>query len=100
MTSVPFDTVGVPPGTDVRLFAQPPFHMVVVAPPGTKADLGTIFATGLAGCFTFDDGLDWPDREGCTAATAYLAAGHPVCMVFEDVAAATSCRDRLRELVH
>ncbi len=92
--------ITLPPGSDVRLCLVSPFSLVLVAPPGTKADPDMLLRSGIAGLFTFDPGLAWPDRSGCAAATAYLAAGHPICLQFEALADAMACHKRMQEMVH
>ncbi len=92
--------IDVPPGSDLRLCIVSPVSLVLVAPPGVKADLDILHRPGIAGLFTHDAGLTWPDRSGCAAATAYLAAGHPIALQFEALADAMACHARFKALVH
>ena len=92
--------ITVPPGSALRLCLVCPISLVLVAPPGVKADLDMLCRPGITGLFTHDPGLTWPDRSGCAAATAYLAAGHPIALQFEALADAIACHARFKLLVH
>lgn len=87
--------ITIPPGCDIRLSIVAPHSLVLVAPPGVEADLGMFCRPGVAGLFTFDPGLTWPDRSGCLAATYYLSHGCPILLQFESLADAMTCRKRL-----
>ncbi len=88
-------TITIPPGCDIRLSIVAPHSLVLVTPPGVEADLGMFRRPGVAGLFTFDPGLTWPERSGCLAATFYLANGVPICLQFDNLADAMTCWKRL-----
>lgn len=87
--------ITIPPDCDVRLSIVAPHSLVLVAPPGIEANIEMFFRPGVAGLFTFDHGLTWPDRSGCLAATYYLTHGCPICLRFDSLADAMTCRKRL-----
>ncbi len=88
-------TITIPPGCDVRLSIVAPHSLVLVAPLGVEADLGMFYRPGVAGLFTFDPGLTWPDRNGCSAASYYLTHNCPILFEFDNLADAMTCRKRL-----
>ncbi len=88
-------TITIPPGCDVRLSIIAPHSLVLVAPPGMAADLSMLLPVGVSGVFTFDRGLTWPDRKGCSAATALLANDSPLCFQFDGLADAMAFHKRL-----
>lgn len=91
-----FAHIAVPADCAIALSSLGAAHVVLVAPPGMAADLAMLTRPGnLAGAFTHDDGLTWPDDRGCAAASACLAAGCAVGLIFQDEASAVACRDRL-----
>jgi hypothetical protein len=98
MSSGNSSAIAVPKGSDVRLQIISPHNFVFVAPPGVKAELEMFTKPGIAGLFTFDGGLTWPDRAGCKAATVYLGTGFPICLQFDDLASAMTCAKRFRDL--
>jgi len=89
-------TIALPQGTDIRLSIRPPYHLVVVAPSPLTANLDDLLSKPrVIGMFTFDPGVTWPDRSGCAYASVYLAAGHPICLQFDELTDALACRERL-----
>jgi hypothetical protein len=71
--------------------------MVVVAPAPLKADLDLLLREpSVIGLFTFDPGVTWPDRSGCAYASAYLAAGHAICLQFDALGDAVAAHERLQ----
>ena len=88
--------ITVPTGCTIALNDMGLAHVVLVAPPGLKPEMEMLTRPGgVSGAFTFDDGLDWPNSDGCAAASAYLAAGCPIGLFFEDRDSAAACHDRL-----
>ena len=92
-------SIEIPAGSDMRLLMRGGLHLVIVAPPPQRADLAMFRRPGVSGLFTFDQGLAWPDRDGCHAASAYLKADHPIAFCFETLGDALICKKRLAESV-
>ncbi len=88
-------TITIPPGCDIRLSIVAPHSLVLVAPPGVEAGVDMFRRPGVAGLFTFDPGLTWPDRNGCSAASHYLTHNCPILFKFDNLAGAMACRRRL-----
>ena len=89
-------SIVIPAGADIRLCMRPPDSIVVVAPSPLKADLDLLIGEPLViGMFVQGAGTTWPDKAGCSLASAYLAAGHPILLQFETLADALACQNRL-----
>ena len=91
-----YTSITVPAGCTIALTDLGLAYVVLVAPPGLKPEMEMLTRRGtVAGVFTFDDDLAWPNSDGCVAASAYLAAGCPIGLFFEDRVCAVACHDRL-----
>lgn len=89
-------TIALPPGTRCRLAMRPPHHIIVAAPPPLEPTLDALFAKpSIVGLFSHDQGVTWPDRDGCRWAGEYLRAGNAIAFQFESLADALSCHKRL-----
>lgn len=88
--------ITMPPGTDTRLCIRPPFYCLVAAPAPLRADLDALLdQPNVLGLFTFDRGVDWPDREGCRWATEYLRAGRAIVLQFNSLKDALAAQKSL-----
>ncbi len=90
------DKITVPTGCTIALSDLGQAHVVFVAPPGVTPGLGMLMGRGaVSGVFTFDGDLTWPNSPECATATAYLAAGCPIALFFENADCAAACHERL-----
>ena len=92
----PDSRIVVPASYSMKVCIRPPLVFVVVAPPGVDPSPEGLMAPGSsAGLFTFDEGIAWPDPSGVVAANAYLKAGWPIALAFEEMGTALACHARL-----
>ena len=98
----PDSRIVVPASYSMKVCIRPPHVFVVAAPPGVKPSPEGLMEPGsAAGLFTFDQGVAWPDPCGVVAANAYLTAGWPIALAFEEMGTALACHARLvRERAH
>ncbi len=86
----------LPASYSLNVCIRPPHVFVVAAPPGVEPSPEGLMEPGsAAGLFTFDEGVAWPDPSGVVAANAYLKAGWPIALAFEEMGSALACHARL-----
>ena len=89
--------IRVPDDAKVTLGTQPMGWTVAIARKGATSDLAAAMAkTGLCVVLTHDAGTNWTDETGEAIANTTLACpATAIFMVFETLADALACRQRL-----